>query len=224
MIAAHELGHEILMLPDLYSKSQANQHNTGPGRLSLMDFVFSNATGHLDAGLKLPLGWVTPRIVTETGLYTLTDIKVSNEVLVLPRLPGSKDAEYIVLENRQSSANNILYDMNIGDSGIAVWQIIEGSTDNDNIPVCTSNADWVATVGNDEARQSIRLIRPRITPLIDNSLWSDEHYDLDAFGPVCNGSVNNRHNVLRWSDGAPSFTLSNFPASGINMDLVITVP
>lgn len=224
MTAAHELGHQILFLSDLYGKvSVGPQLGTRPGRLSSMDATPSSLTAHLDAGLKLALGWVTPRIVTESGTYSLQDVKVSAEVLVLPRLPGSSGAEYLVVENRQSAAINTLYDMGLSDSGIAVWHLIEGSTDNDTPPNCTNNALWDNQAGSDDPRQGIRLLRPSIAYSDVDALWSAEHYDLDGLGLTC-PSAGDAHNVLRWADGTASYSLFDFPVSAPIMTFDVVAP
>ncbi len=220
----HELGHQILFLGDLYSKSNvAPEVGTRAGRLSLMDFTPSSLSAHLDGPQKLALGWVTPRIVTQTGPQSLEDVKLSHEVLVLPRLPGSTDAEYLVIENRQNAAANTHYDMGLQDSGIAVWHLVEGSAENDTPPVCTNAGTWDTQTDPDDYRQGIRLIRPSVDFSNVNALWSDEHYNLDSLGLICPGG-GVAHNVSRWVDGTASYSFFNFSAFGQNMTFTVVAP
>ena len=225
MVGAHELGHQILSLADLYGKNYSTQtsHGTRPGRLSLMDRSPSNLTSHIDAPSKLALGWVNPRFVRESDSYTLEDVKTGREVLVLPRRPGGADAEYLVIENRQDAADNTLYDMGLYDSGLAVWHLIEGDADNDPTPNCPSGTIWSGQTGNDNHRQGIRLLRPAIEYSDTNALWSSEHDDFDALGLICPAD-GDAHNTLLWADGSPSYELRNFSASGPNMTLDVVVP
>jgi M6 family metalloprotease-like protein len=225
MVGAHELGHQILSLADLYGKNYSTQtdHGTRPGRLSVMDLTPSDLTSHVDGPSKLALGWVNPRFVRESDTYALEDVKTSEEVLVLPRLPGGAAAEYLVIENRQDAADNALYDMGLYDSGLAVWHLIEGDADNDPKPNCTSNAIWSGQTGNDNHRQGIRLLRPAIAYSNTNALWSSEDDDLDALGLICPAD-GPAHNTLVWADGSPSYELRNFSASGPSMTLDVVVP
>jgi M6 family metalloprotease-like protein len=225
MVGAHELGHQILMLADLYGKNYASQtsHGTRPGRLSLMDLSPGGLTAHIDGPSKLALGWVTPRFVRESKSYTLEDVKTGREVLVLPRRPGGAADEYLVIENRQEAADNTLYDMDLDDSGLAVWHLIEGDADNDPEPNCTSGGIWSGQTGNDNHRQGIRLLRPAIEYNDVNALWSGEHDDFDASGLTC-PAEGDAHNTLVWADGSPSYELRDFSAPGPNMTFEIVVP
>jgi M6 family metalloprotease-like protein len=226
MVGAHELGHQILFLADLYGKNYNSQtdHGTRPGRLSLMDLSPSDLTSHLDGPSKLALGWVNPRFIRQDDTYTLEDVKTGGEVLVLPRRPGGAADEYLVIENRQDAADNSRYDAGLWDSGLAVWHLIEGDTDNDPIPPCTSESIWSGQAGNDNHRQGIRLLRPAIVYSDVDALWSSEHDDFDAFGLTCPVGGAAAHNALVWADGSPSYELREFSASGPNMSLDIVVP
>lgn len=227
MVAAHELGHQILMLADLYGKNLSappnQQHGTRPGRLSLMDANSADLTAHLDAPSKLALGWVTPRFVTGAGPYTLADVKTAHEALVLPRLPGSADAEYLVVENRLDAGDNAHYDMGLEDSGLAVWHLIEGATDNAPPPPCTPAGVWNAQTGSDNHRRGIRLLRPAVVFSNASALWSTEHYDFDPYGLTCPGR-GDAHNALLWADGSASYGLLGFSAVGPTMSFDVALP
>ena len=227
MVAAHELGHQILMLADLYGKNLSappnQQHGTRPGRLSLMDATPGGLTAHLDGASKLALGWVTPRFVTQSDTYTLEDVKSGREVLVLPRLPGASEAEYLVVENRQDAAANALYDMGLLDSGLAVWHLVEGTADNAPAPPCTPAGVWNAQTGADNHRRGIRLRRPAVAYSTASALWSSDDYDFDPWGLSCPGRAE-AHNALLWADGSPSYGLLGFSPAGQTMTFDVLVP
>jgi M6 family metalloprotease-like protein len=223
-IGAHEFGHQVLMLGDLYEKSgNATQVGTQPGAFCLMDQGDMNIAQHLNPAYKLALGWVTPRIVTQDTEVSLEDVKLSREIIALPRAPGTAADEYLLLENRPHAPTNVRYDFGLPDSGLAVWHIVESTTDSVNPPSCTSQLAWDTQTGGDNARRGVRLIRPSISYSDNLALWSDEHYDLGAFGLVCPGDGEPR-NVLRWADDSVSYELRNFSAPGSVMTFDVINP
>jgi M6 family metalloprotease-like protein len=223
-VAAHELSHLMLWLDDQYINT-IPQPNTEAGRLSLMGNFFPNHLPHLDPLSKLALGWVTPAIVNGEGNFELQDVKVGRELIILPRLPGGAKDEYYILENRQSTASNVLYDKGLFDSGIAVWHVIEDAVDNGIPPVCMEN--W--SPGNGNARRGLRLLRHSVGYFVDStSLWSAENYNLLDSGLVCPSDAPTpaaRRNALIWADGTPSgFQILNWSASGPAMTFQIIGP
>ena len=209
-VGAHEFGHQVLVLGDLYAKSStATDVGTRPGAHCLMDQSNYSIAQHLNPAYKLALGWVTPRIVVQTSLQSLEDVKVSREILVLPRTPGTAADEYVIVENRPSPPTNARYDFALPDPGLGVWHIVESTIDSVIPPGCTPT--WDAQTGGDNARRGIRLVRPGIAFNDLSALWSSADYDLDAFGEICPGA-GVPHNVLHWADGAQSYELRNFPA------------
>lgn len=226
----HELGHQILLLGDLYAKtSTAPDIGTRPGVYCLMDQGSYTIAQHLNPAYKLALGWVTPAFVQEDSSVSLPEVKTSREVVVLPRAPGRHADEYIVLENRVSPASNSLYDYGLPESGIAVWQIIESPVDSDNPCVCTTAATWAAQTSGDHTRRAIRLIRPRVNYGSFCSLWSSvpslgcEAYDLDNSVLVCPDDGPAR-NALLWSTYQPAYELRNVSAPGPVMTFDIVAP
>ena len=112
-LGTHEVGHQLLMLSDLYRKFQSvAQVGTEPGVYCLMDQNNWQIAQHLNPAYKLALGWITPRIITQDTAISLEDVKVSREVVILPRSPGKAHDEFVVLENRTSPPNNARYDFN----------------------------------------------------------------------------------------------------------------
>jgi len=100
-----------------------NDHD--PTLKSVMSIKGNLTWQYLDGFQKLSLGWVTPRIIRESGVFPLEDVKTGHEVFILPR-EGSLGREYLLIENRQSTpTGDDGYDNAIGDSGLAVYLVTE---------------------------------------------------------------------------------------------------
>ena len=224
MIGTHELAHMMLNLDDNYLSTAVH---TEAGRFSLMELINSNHTPHLDALNKLALGWVSPTVVENDGIHSLRDVKKSGQIIILPRKPGKSTDEYFLLENRQSAADNTLYDQSLVDSGIAIWHVVEGGAENGLPPVCMTPAVWAET-GNGNARRGNRLLRPQLASSNLNALWNSSHYDLLDHGLVCPDdapAASDRRHVLRWADGNPSgFSILNWPAASETMTFQVLTP
>ena len=243
---AHELGHLIANLPDLYFALPHDPVNdkwkdaaTGQAipfdnpfaaaNFCLMDNTYNNA--HLCPFLKLKLGWTRPRLILRSGHYELRAIEQEREVWVLMH-PSRGTREYFIVENRFPTGN---YDMNLPDRGLGVWHIIEdASIYTAHIPPVPPNPPasshqerwaekWGLIANNDWGRRGIRMIRPVWDTLRPSqSLWDGADpatgYDLlpDAAPP---------HASLRWADGSPSgFALRHISPAGQTMAADITVP
>ena len=232
--AAHELGHVMFSLPDMYVSEFSIP--TEPGFVSLM----ANNRGTsslLDPQQRLGLGWATPQIIGSPGRYSLEDIGYSDKVYILPRLDG-RGNEYFVIENRQEKpAGHSKYDENIRDSGLGVWQVIDplsakSKGDLDLAPACDFgawNSDDYPSKNN--GRRGIRLIRPGASTTGGlHSFYDDTWPGLtddpsDASCPSQAGSTNNLgRSILTWADGTPSgYTIRDVSASGRWMSFTVTV-
>lgn len=236
-VVAHELGHLLSNLPDLYFALPGDGMWAGipfdnPFAASdycLMDATYNNA--HFCPFLKLKLGWLRPHLVLRSGHYELRSIERDREAWILLD-PARGTSEYFIVENR-FPANT--YDMNLPDQGLGVWHIIEepaiyGAL----IPPVPPNAPassrqdlwaqkWALIAQNDWGRRGIRMIRPVWdTMRPQQSLWDGSDpatgYDLlpDALPPQAS---------LRWADGTPSgFAIRNISAAGLVMSADLTVP
>jgi M6 family metalloprotease-like protein len=233
---AHELGHAILRLDDMYTQLDHDGYFN-----SVMSATFSNAWQHLDGFQKLALGWVTPRIVRESGLYELEDVKTGREVLILPRM-DSYGLEYFLIENRRETAlGNNLYDSNIGDSGLAIWHVLEpwydgvfGCASNEPAPPdclpmsawqCPPSSHFLDTSQN-YIRRALRLIRPKISLFTDgsNALWDAVEDDVLETAPVCPDPQNNITGIGRlvWAYGTPSgYQIANISQAGATMEFYV---
>jgi M6 family metalloprotease-like protein len=112
-VFAHELGHLVFDLPDMYGAPLP------AGTYSLMDSSYNDA--QLDAYNKWRLGWLVTIDVANPGHYTLRDVQRSGEAMKIPR-PG-KPEEFFLVENRRRG----VYDSALPDEGVAVWRCINKS-------------------------------------------------------------------------------------------------
>lgn len=133
-IMAHELGHLILKLPDLYDTTYASQ---GIGSFSLMaagnwgfkttDAYQGQSPAHPDPWCKIYTGWVDP-IINAIGSVTLTAVGSSLATAAnTAHLQTTSDPlQYFLFENRNPSG----YDAGLsgvvpGVGGVIVWHVDE---------------------------------------------------------------------------------------------------
>lgn len=236
-VVAHELGHLVASLPDLYFALPNDERWKGipfdnpfaAGDYCLMDATYNNA--HFCPFLKLKLGWLRPTLILRSGSYALHAIEQEREAWVLLH-PDRGTREYFIIENRFPVAD---YDMNLPDRGLGIWHVIEDPQlyathippVPPNPPAASRQDLWAEKWGlignNDWGRRGIRMIRPVWDTLRrTQSLWDGSDpatgYDLlpDAPPP---------HASLRWADGTPSgFAVRNISPAGATMTAEITVP
>jgi hypothetical protein len=231
VVAAHELGHQVLGLYDLYFPTS---HAAQAGRYDLMsssgDFI-----SHIAAPYKLALGWARPTMLESDGLKLLTDVKVSEGVYILPRRRDEKWVEYFALDNRQSDLVPGLYDESLNDSGIAVWQVIERVNDMLQAPRGVSTDLWSNGLPPTIGRMGIRLQRPWTAAgtvagyVSSESLWDSERYDLLSAG--CPGGAGGGivsgipgKNTLTWADcTASGYNILNVSGPGEQMNFQLEI-
>lgn len=106
-IIAHELGHAICGLPDLYDTSG---NNSAMGNFSLMaggswgrDAGQNGGTTPtlLDAWSREFLGWTTPVVMSVTGAISLNHPLTSPSAAYKLIKPATSSSEYFLIENRQ---------------------------------------------------------------------------------------------------------------------------
>jgi M6 family metalloprotease-like protein len=240
---AHELMHLIGGLDDMYV---GEDHATFQRNLSLMSSA-RWTTSQLDPLSKLALGWVTPRTITADGIYTVEDVSTSELVYVLPRYNSTRSDEFYLIENRRD-LNVALHDDNgIGDSGIAVWQIVtdafEMSLRPTGVPADAWNTNAAAVSAGDpamygkgtQARWGIRLLRSfeqlamdgtAMFDNKDNTLWDASEYDLHsgACPAVYLGPGFFAPNVLAWADcTASGYHIDFLTAPGAQMQVEVGI-
>lgn len=206
---AHELGHQLLGLADLYQINPPDCANgfqqledgytcngtwypAHPGPYSLMARYPPERISHIEAWAKIHLGFVKPLVVTHDGTYTLYDAETERsfaeqetqpEALIIydPRRPNP-NREYFLLENRNQPQ--------LDDQGLAVWLINE------------DKRFWPDGL---DLRQVVRLIRreghwPTYWWADSMALWNGvddiRGYDLTATSTPRNTG---------WTDGSSSY-------------------
>jgi immune inhibitor A len=142
-VSAHELGHLLFGLPDLYDIDDTSE---GVGNWCLMGGGSWNGGGdlpaHLSAWCKLQQGWVSAVEVADAGTVTFQDVKAGRTVHRLWR-DGTQGSEYFLVENRQQSG----YDGLIPGGGLLVWHVDDGQSSN-----ADENHYWVGLVQADGQR------------------------------------------------------------------------
>ncbi|MBU2514047.1 M6 family metalloprotease domain-containing protein [bacterium] len=144
-IIAHELGHAVFSLPDLYDTDGSS---SGIGNFGLMGggswgYESGENPGHTPihptAWTKTEIGWITPTLPTNGQTLTLYATEQTNYNIAKVVINSN---EYFLAENRSSLGYDkglyMLSDISSGSTfqgGIAIWHIDEtvtGSTPNDN--------------------------------------------------------------------------------------------
>ncbi len=125
-VCAHELGHLLFGLPDLYDISN---RSSGIGNWCLMAGGSWNGTpsgtlpAHPSAWCKRKLGWVTTRRLAEPATVTFDPVEtLAGEVLQL----DVGRHEYYLVEQRAALG----FDRALPGEGLLVWHVDETRTDN----------------------------------------------------------------------------------------------
>ncbi len=125
-VSAHELGHLLFGLPDLYDTDGTS---AGIGNWCLMAGGSWNGGGdtpaHPSAWCKVQQGWVTVENVTADGPVRLPDVKDSRTVHRL-WTGGAEGPEHFLLEHRRRTG----YDSELPGEGLLVWHVDDAQEDN----------------------------------------------------------------------------------------------
>lgn len=139
-VSAHELGHLLFGLPDLYDTDYSSE---GIGNWCLMAGGTWNGGGeqpaHPSAWAKADQGWVTTTVVTTNGNLTVPEVETGHSIFRLWK-DGAPGTEYFLLENRQQTG----YDAALPGNGLLLWHIDEtmpGNTDENHYKVALLQAD-----------------------------------------------------------------------------------
>ncbi|MFT5141020.1 MAG: M6 family metalloprotease-like protein [Rhodothermales bacterium] len=124
-VIAHETGH-FFGLPDLYDTDGSG---FGIGSWGLManswDFNFTQyCPPHFSPWSKTNLGWYTPTVISDPGIYTLNQAETNPEVYKIQT--GFPTNEYLLIENRQNAG----FDCTIPQGGLVIWHIDDATGDN----------------------------------------------------------------------------------------------
>ncbi len=133
-VYAHEMGHSVFGLPDLYDYDDPPNDSYGLGRWSLMaggswNGTLGDSPAFPDAWCHYQMGYVTPTPITaNTSGQTIANIESSAKAYRL-WTNGTYGNEYFLVENRQQ----IGYDAALPGSGLLIYHVDEAVfTDNDN--------------------------------------------------------------------------------------------
>ena len=174
-VVAHELGHLLSNLPDLYFALPTTGMWAGipfdnpfaAGDYCLMDATYNNA--HFCPFLRLKLGWLRPRLILQVGALRAARDRAAARGLDSDAIRSRGTREYFIVENRFPDNN---YDMNLPDRGLGVWHVIEDpAIYGTHIPPVPPNPPassrqdlwaqkWALIAANDWGRRGIRMIRP----------------------------------------------------------------
>jgi len=119
----HETGH-LFGLDDYYDYDEFKGPDGGVGGAAMMD---CNVGDH-DSFSKILMGWATPTIVNETGLYTIKPSNTSNDCLLIP-LRESDDiifSEYLIIDLYTPDGINEVHAGNYGlfdKAGVRIYHI-----------------------------------------------------------------------------------------------------
>lgn len=194
---AHELAHQAFNLGDLYPDGQSFH---GVGSFSLMNYGAWDAqihrwAKHLDPWSKIKLGWLKPKVVTQTGTYSLKAVEHHPDAYIVQNPnPGARD--YFIIENRWPQGS---YEYWLPDQGIAVWHIDESYDHHGN---------W--------ARKTIKLVSPLSN---QKALWDGS--DWQTGYPLRASNSNPNQTSLKWADGSPVNFSIRFSAAGSNMAIAV---
>lgn len=157
-VVVHEIGH-LLGLPDLYDRKTPISASIGPFDVMCNAYGVDSSMwypGSFSPWSKIKLGWVTARVLGETGQNTLEPYHSSGDVFLMNH--GYPSNQYVLIEARSSE---YLYDQQLP-PGIYVWHIDEnvGNDYND-------NQGYPRMYGWPDSHYRVRLIQ------------RDGHFDLE---------------------------------------------
>jgi len=139
-IIAHELGHGVFYLPDLYDRDLSSE---GIGNFGLMGagswgFQQGELPGNtpvpMSAWSKAKVGFTTPQLITSTTPNLSLEATGTKNYQSF-RLNTQDPNEYFLIENRSSLGyDSGLYILNetIFQGGLAIWHVDENQSHNDN--------------------------------------------------------------------------------------------
>ncbi|MBU0505880.1 MAG: M6 family metalloprotease domain-containing protein [bacterium] len=174
-LIAHELAHLMLEAPDEYFTNMYFPY--AAGSYSLMD-QHGNLPS-LDPYLKMRNGWITPKVIKQTGCYPIVDQETNANDIYLIYDPINP-LEFFLIENRQKGQ---YFDSMLADPGLGIWNISEDKNMYSKLsaPYGVDATKWNKIEGKDWGRRGIRLLRSQLYPLsAAQALW--ENGDLPALG------------------------------------------
>lgn len=144
-VFAHELGHALFGLPDLYDYGY---DSAGTGFWSLMSAGCWGGGGvtpvHLDAWSKIKAGFVQPSVVESDQTDVIIPQVETADVIYRLWTEGAPGSQYFLIENRQP----VGFDVSLPSHGLLIYHIEEQSGSNNNqwYPGYTSNGHYLVAV------------------------------------------------------------------------------
>ena len=130
-VYAHELGHSLFGLPDLYDRDGSS---AGLGRWSFMaggswNGTLGDSPAFPDAWSHIQMGYASEVNITSSALGASIENVVDNSNVYRLWTSGAMGTEYFLVENRQQKS----YDAALPGGGLLIYHVDEGvSTQNDN--------------------------------------------------------------------------------------------
>ncbi|PLX18314.1 MAG: hypothetical protein C0601_04670 [Candidatus Muiribacterium halophilum] len=199
-VIAHELGHDLGDLPDLYDTDYSSDGIGKWGMMSAGTWLGSGSTpAHFCGWSKIQMGWLTPTVISsnQTG-YSLNSISTNESILKL----AVSGQEYFLIENRYKTTG---FDSALPGTGILITHVDESITTNTN--------DTHRLVDVEEADNN--------NELDTNGGNQGEAGDLYVIGATFSPASSPNSNY--YSGSSSDLTLSNFSASASTMTVDIQV-
>jgi len=224
-VIAHELGHAVFALPDLYD---TNGSSAGIGNFGLMgggswaykegDNYVGATPVHMTGWSKVYSGFVTPTVIATT-MYDL-DVNATSAIgYNLYQAPTGRTGEYFLLENRAASGyDRGLYSLQgLGsyEGGLSILHI-----DDNLLSSCVS----LNTCNNDAQYKLVDIEEANNDLKLDNNSSYEGHYDnlfdgvnYYSFTPVT------EPNTKRYDGGDSNISITNIsiPDATMNIDIEI---
>ena len=222
-VIAHELGHAVFALPDLYDTDNSSE---GIGNFGLMgggswgykpsDANSGQTPVHMTGWSKVKSGFLTPTLITSTR--SAQEVKAtSSSDYTLYQLPTGRNGEYFLLENRAASGyDRGLYSLaGNGDylGGLSILHI------DDTVVASNSSSD----VNDDESHKKVDVEEASEAGL-DLKLHSGHYDNLYYLGNKTYFNDTSSPDSKRYGGTASGVSVTNVSSRGAVMQVDIELP
>ncbi len=221
-VIAHELGHAVFTLPDLYDTDSSSE---GIGNFGLMgggswgykpsDANSGQTPVHMTGWSKVKSGFVTPTLLSSTTLAQ--EIKATSSIdYTLYQLPTGRNGEYFLLENRAASGyDRGLYSLvGVGDylGGLSILHI-------DDTVVASASGD----VNDDESHKMVDVEEAAEVGL-DLKIHPGHYDNLYYLGNKTRFTDATSPNTKRYGGSVSGVSVTNVSSRGEIMQVDIELP
>ncbi len=222
-IIAHELGHAIFDLPDLYDTST---RSAGIGYFGLMgsgmwgqeslNDLYGNTPVSMSAWSKIRNGWIRPDIVTNTPYADIVLADTDETDYNIALLPVGK-SQCFLIENRSTSGYDAGLNIIKGfyQGGLAVWHIDQEVIDQGS----ASN-----TVNADAGHKGVDLEEASHAGLDDNARFTGDARNLYYRGNKTRFGDDTDPSSRRYDGSKSGVAVFNITDPGSMMQAVVTNP